>query len=401
MQNNKKKIAVFFGGKSFEHDISILTGLQVSEAIDKTKYEVIPVYVDLEGNWWTGEALLNKAFYPLTAKNKERVSAASFVMGKGKPYLLPEKKGIFAAKPVYFDFALPAFHGDYGENGCFQGLMEMAGIPYSSCRVLASSVFMDKVATKRICRSLDIPVLPEVVIQRPDSDEFLDVEKLTADVSFDFPVMVKPMTLGSSIGVSKANNKEELYAAVLKVFALDSCALIEPFVNNLEEYNVSVSAAFNGEVRLSAIEQPVRQKDILSFNDKYKAGAKSAKTGGQKFGASSMVSEGMLSMTRSFNPDSLSEQQTENIKTWAKKIFTAVGGLGNPRIDFMCDSATGEMWLGEVNPIPGSFSYFLWERAEPKVNFVKLVNALIDEGFKESAKDLDFYKKLTDNKIFK
>ena len=399
-KENKKSIAVFFGGKSFEHDISILTGLQVAEAIDTLKYDIIPVYVDLDGNWWTGQALLNKAFYPLTAKNKEQVTAVSFVMGSGKPYLQPEKKGLFSSKPIYFDFALPAFHGDYGENGCFQGLMEMAGIPYSSCRVLASSVFMDKVATKHICRSLGIPVVPEVVIRRPDNDEFLDVEKLTSDVHFDFPVMVKPMTLGSSIGISKANNKDELYAAVLKVFALDSCALVEPFVDNLEEYNVSVCRAFDGEVRFSAIEQPVRQKDVLSFNDKYKAGAKTPKTGGQKFGGSSMVSEGMLSMTRSFNPESLSEKQQQNIKEWAEKIFTALGGLGNPRIDFMCNSATGELWLGEVNPIPGSFSYFLWERAEPKVNFVKLVNALIEEGFKETVKGANFYKKLTDNKIF-
>ncbi len=400
MQKDKKRIAVFFGGKSFEHDISILTGLQVAEAIDRSVYDVIPVYIDLDGAWWTGEALLNKSFYPLTAKNTDKITKVSFVMGNDKSHLQPSQKGLFAAKPIYFDFALPAFHGDYGENGCFQGLMEMAGIPYSSCRVPASSVFMDKVATKHICRSLGVPVLPEVVIHRPDTDDFLDVEKITSEVTFDFPVMVKPMSLGSSIGVSKANDKDELYAAVLKVFALDTCALVEPFVDNLEEYNISVSRAFGG-IRFSAIEQPVRRQDVLSFNDKYKAGSKSPKTGGQKFGSSSMVSEGMLSMTRQFNPDSLSEEQQKNIKEWAKKIFTAMGGLGNPRIDFMCDSKTKKLWLGEVNPIPGSFSYFLWERAEPKVNFVKLVNSLIEEGFKESAKDGNFYKKLSDNRIFK
>ena len=400
MRENKKRIVVFFGGKSFEHDISILTGLQVTEAIDAKQYEVIPVYIDLEGKWWTGEHLLDKSFYPLNAKNQHLVSPVSLVIGEKKSYLQFAKRGFMRSKPLYFDFAIPAFHGDYGEDGCFQGLMEMAGVPYSSCRVLAASIFMDKVATKRICRSLGIPVLPEVVVVRPNSEEFPDIEKLVSDIPFAFPVMVKPKNLGSSIGVTKAHNNQELYAAVLKVFALDSAALVEPFVENLEEYNVSVSKAF-GELRFSAIEQPVRKKDILSFDDKYNSGSSSSKTGGAKFGGSSMVSEGMLSMTRKFNPESLDNEQKENIKKWAGEIFTAVGALGNPRIDFMCNSVTGEIWLGEVNPIPGSFSYFLWEKAEPKVNFVKLVDSLIKEGLNESIEGESFYKKITDNKIFK
>ena len=407
---NKKKIAVFFGERSFEHDISILTGLQAFRAIDTTKYEPFPVYVDLDGKWWVGEKLLDNSTYPLTKEKQKTVTPVEFKIGGERAHLLPLRKGLFKkAKPIYFDFAFLAFHGGYGEDGLFQGLMETAGIPYSGCRPLAASVFMDKIATKRICKAIGVPVLDDVLIKRPEGSDFFDVEKLAKGVKFKFPVIVKPCSLGSSIGVSKANNKEELYAAILKVFALDSLAMVEPFVPNLEEYNVSVCNAF-GETRFSAIERPIKNNDaVLSFEDKYKAGGKNgkmgkmggAKTCGCKGGTSGRISAGMLAMTRALNPDELSKKQVENIKTWAAAIFNELRACGNARIDFLCDTKTGQMWLGEVNPIPGSLSYFLWEAAEPKVGFTKLVNALIEEGFRQEEKYSDFLKTISDNRIFK
>ena len=161
----RKKIAVFFGERSFEHDISILTGLQAIKVIDQTKFETFPIYIDLERNWWTGEGLLNQSNYPLGKKLPKDIRRVRFVVGEGKGYIETVSKGIFRNNNrEYFDAAFLAFHGDFGETGAFQGLMESSGIPYTGCRMLASTVFMNKVTTKQICRSLGIPVLPVMIV---------------------------------------------------------------------------------------------------------------------------------------------------------------------------------------------------------------------------------------------
>ncbi len=395
----RKKIAVFFGERSFEHDISILTGLQAIKVIDQTKFEAFPVYIDLNRNWWIGEGLLNQENYPLEAKNPKDVSKVKFCMGEGSAYLQPVANGFFSSKkPLYFDGAFLAFHGDFGETGAFQGLMESAGIPYTGCRMLAANVFMNKVTTKYICRALGIPVLPEIILNRPEDKAFFDVKDITKTVDLPFPLCVKPLHLGSSIAVSKVTTKEELDAAVIKVFALDNQAIIEPFVENLEEYNVSVTRIF-GEPSCSAIERPVKKKDILDFADKYKAGGKGKGAKGAKSGGASELN-GLIGLSREYNPKELTQKQRENILSWAKALFMAMDGNGEPRIDFLCNTKTGELWLGEVNPIPGSFAFYLWENAEPKVNFTKLLTAIIEEAFTEADKKSLAYGTLKDNRIF-
>ncbi len=255
-----------------------------------------------------------------------------------------------------------------------QGLFETANLPYTGMRTLASAVFMDKAATKRLLRGLDIPLLPYVVVTRGASG-LPSADALSALIgNMGFPCIVKPAHLGSSIGVGKAEDIEEVRALLPAIFRLDRQAIIEPFVPNLVEYNLSVMRV-GGTVRTSAIERPKRAEELLDFRQKYLSG------GGGKTGikGDSGDSQGMLSLTRDINPD-LPAGLAADLRRWATLAFEAVDGTGAPRVDFYCNEKTGETWLNEVNPCPGSFGYFLWEAAEPPIRFTALLSGLIDEA---------------------
>lgn len=382
----KKTIAVFFGGRSPEHDVSVVTGLQVLQAIDQTKYNAFPVYITTDGRWMTGEPLKNRASYipdrTLMASLTEvtlDVSAA----GNAKGILLPKKKGFFGgAKPIGFDVAIPAFHGLIGEDGNLQGLFETAKVPYTGMRTMASSVTMDKGLAKRVMQSLGIPTLPFAILQRPDSGYHMpesDVREYLEDIQY--PVCVKPCHLGSSIGVAKCRSDEEVSACLPNIFKYDTAAIVEPFVENLIEYNVAV-ARMNGKVVTSAIERPKNTEDLLDFKQKYLSGSDQNKTGQKNPGE---ISQGMLSLTRELNPD-LAKEKAGNIRNWAEILFEALDGTGAPRIDFIGNSKSGEIWMNEINPCPGSFGYFLWEAAEDAVLFTSLLTHLIEEAIAQAKK---------------
>ena len=388
MSKAKKSVAVFFGGRSPEHDVSVVTGLQILSAIDSESYNAFPVYITTEGEWLVGDVLRERSAYMLSAESRKQVSAVTLDLKPGsRARLVPLKSGLFGGgKAIEFDVAIPSFHGLYGEDGNIQGLFEVAGVPYAGTRTMASSVLMDKGATKKVLQGAGIPVLPYAMIYRPDEGYMIaeDVLKeMMGDV--DFPCIVKPNHLGSSIGVAKVENIEELRAALPGVFEFDDAAIIEPFVENLVEYNVSVSKAF-GEIRLSAIERPKATDELLDFKQKYLSGGDNKtgdKTGGTK--TVGTISEGMLSLTRELNPE-LDAKSVQNIKDWAVAMFKAVEGTGAPRIDFIGNEKTGELWLNEVNPWPGSIGYFLWEAAEDPILFTDLLSGLIEEAVKEGRK---------------
>jgi D-alanine-D-alanine ligase len=387
MSGVKKKIAVFFGGRSPEHDVSVVTGLQILQAIDTAKYDAFPVYIGPAGEWRIGEVLRHRSNYLLTEELKAQTQEVTLELKPGRGgKLLPVKSGLFAkAKPVEFDAAIPAFHGLYGEDGNIQGLFELAGVPYAGMRTMASSILMDKAATKKILIAAGVPVLPYAVIYRPDSGYLIDEATLRhAMGDVRFPCIVKPVHLGSSIGVAKANSIEEVRACLPVIFQMDDSAIVEPFVENLVEYNVSVSKAF-GDIRTSAIERPKASEELLDFKQKYLSGGNDKS--GNKLGTKSggRASEGMLSLTRELNPK-LPVDAERAIRSWAMMMFAAVDGTGAPRIDFVCNSKTGQIWLNEVNPWPGSIGYFLWEAAKEPVLFTDLMSALIEEALKENRK---------------
>ena len=390
----KKTIAVIFGGRSPEHDVSVVSALQVMAAVDQSRYETLPVYITPDGKWLTGEILRERKNYLLDkAALKEVTEVTLDVTAQDntsrKGVLLPKKTGLFGGgKAIEFDVALPVFHGLYGEDGCIQGLFETAGIPYAGPRVMAASLLMDKITTKRVLKALDIPHLPYAILRRPDEGYLIDKERLEDLVSeVGYPCIIKPAHLGSSIGVAKCENVDELSACLPGIFEFDDAAIVEPLVKNLVEYNVAVSK-IEGEVKTSAIERPKATEELLDFKQKYLSGGGSkggTKDGGTK--APGESSEGMLSLTRELNPQ-LGKEQEEKIKAWSRALFTGVFGTGAPRIDYLCDSKSGEIWMNEVNPIPGSYGYFLWEAALESLLFGEFLTLLIEEALTENAKKM-------------
>jgi D-alanine-D-alanine ligase len=373
---NETRVAVFLGGRSPEHDVSIITGLQALKAIDQERFVPFPVYVSPRGEWFVGQALEERRNYLPDANLRNELTEVTLSLGEpGRGILVPKRSGFFGRRaPLEFDVALLAFHGIGGEDGQMQGLFETANLPYTGMRTLASAVLMDKVATKRLLRGLDIPMLPYAVVIR-GSAGLPSAGVLSALIgNMGFPCIVKPAHLGSSIGVGKAEDIEEVRGLLPAIFRLDRQAIIEPFVPNLAEYNLSV-ARIGGSVRSSAIEKPKRAEELLDFRQKYMSGD-DGKTGSKSAGDSS---QGMLSLTREINP-ALPPAFEANLRRWASAAFEAVDGTGAPRVDFYCNEVTGEVWLNEVNPCPGSFGYFLWEAADPSLRFTALLSLLIEEA---------------------
>ncbi len=373
---NETRVAVFLGGRSPEHDVSVITGLQALKAIDQERFVAFPVYVNPRGAWFVGEALAERRNYLPDARTQAELTEVTLSLGEpGRGVLVPKRSGLFGRRTTTeFDVALLAFHGLGGEDGQIQGLFETANVPYTGMRTLASALLMDKAATKLLLRGLDIPMLADAVVTR-GAGGLPSADALTALLgNMGFPCIVKPAHLGSSIGVGKADDVEEVRALLPAIFRLDRQAVIEPFVPNLAEYNVAV-ARIGGVVRSSAIEKPKRAEELLDFRQKYLSGGDGK--AGTKGDAPS--SQGMLSLTREINP-ALPPGLEEKLRRWATLAFEAVDGTGAPRVDFYCDEKTGATWLNEVNPCPGSFAYFLWEAADPSIGFTALLSKLIDEA---------------------
>src|SRR3954471_19182380 len=339
----KTRVAVFFGGRSPEHDISVITGLQALEALDGDRFDSFPVYVAPDGKWFLGDALRSRSSYiprENTLKALEGVTLELWPTVEGRGRLLPVKAGGLFSKPkvIEFDVALLAFHGLFGEDGRVQGLFELANVPYTGMRTLASSVCMDKSATKRVLAGTGIALLPSTILSRPATGllpSTAEVEAQTQNATF--PVIVKPLHLGSSIGVARASTVEEVRGALSVIFRLDTHALVEPFVENLVEYNVSVRNGKSGVVS-SAIERPKSDRELLDFKAKYLSGGGGNK-GTKQPGT---ISQGMLSLTREINP-SISADMEKMIRDWSTACFFAVYGTGAPRIDFLCNSKSGEL----------------------------------------------------------
>jgi len=399
-----KTILVIFGGESVEHDVSILTALQFMNAMDPEEYHSLPVYVAPDGAWWSGDFLRKKDFYPLNrskTKDLTRVSLAGGSFRNKRPSLESVPAGRFQkTRKIPFDLVVPAIHGSHGEDGTLQGLLEFSGIPFAGSGVLGSAAAMDKAFTKTHLGGLGIPVLPHVMIKKPGDGRHLSPADLKEQLQTAFgkkplPVIVKPCHLGSSIGVTPAKAMDDVLAGLLFCFRMDSAAIIEPFVKNLVEYNVAASRAF-GELRASVIERPLKESEFLAFGDKYLSGDKE----GPKTEPTS--SEGMATLNRVINPKDLSKKNAERITRWALQAFEALDLGGSVRIDFLGNEKTGELWLNEINTVPGSFAYYLWQESEPAASFTELTGAIIQEGFLRSAANTtETDRKLGGGAIFK
>ena len=377
----KKIIAVIFGGVSVEHDVSILTGLQIIEAIDSTKYKAIAIYIDQNGQWYHGKELLQRKNYHFSQKIKDnlnKISLKTSIDHKQRPFFEIENNSIFNKKNrIPFDIAFIALHGGAGENGQIQGLLSMLNIPYTGADYFTSAIFMNKSMTKKILKSHDINVLPDQIISKPES---LNKSQILNEINLEFPLCIKPCNLGSSVGVSKAKDPDELYESLLEIFKIDNAAIIEPFVENLVEYNISATNCLSGKLELSAIEKPLKNSNFLTFKDKY---LNDENDFDNKLQFPS--SQGMASSSREINPK-LTKKHQEFIENTAIKLFEIFNFNGAPRIDFLCNEKTKEIWFNEINPLPGSLGYYLWQNNKNNINFTQLLSALIDQAVKSSNK---------------
>ena len=368
----RARVGVFFGGQSPEHEVSVITGLQAVAALDSDRFEVTPVYVSKAGHWFIGSGLGHIEGYsdiPSLLKNATEVAVAS---GPGRTLaLVPRKSSWFGKQQeLLLDVVFLAFHGGPGENGAVQGLCESMNVPYTGSGVLASSIGMDKVVSKKTCKMAGVPVVDWVEVWEPEWRGKEENRLPEIEQAIGFPAIVKPVRLGSSIGIKKVDTRIELDAAIEEAFRYDASVVVEKCVPNLREINCSVLG--NREhCRVSVLEEPVSAEGLLTFKDKYMRPTR----GGGKAGSSKTGhAEGMASLDRII-PAPISEELAEHIEGLAKTIFGALDCSGLVRIDFLMDNVTKQVWFNEINTIPGSLSFYLWKPAG--IPFDELVKELV------------------------
>ena len=370
----KINVAVVFGGKSVEHEISVISALQAAEYLDREKYEVIPVYITKQGKMYTGESVGSidayKDIQSLLAKSKQVILSNE----GGKVMLTEYPAKLFGKKSVLIDVVLPIVHGTNVEDGTLQGYLKTLGVPFAGCDVLASAIGMDKHVMKLVFKDAGIPVLDCKCFLKT---EFMDDESRVMGVieqTFGYPVIVKPVNLGSSVGISKAKNPQELADALDLAFRFAPKVLVERAITNLREINCAVLGDMY-EAEASECEEPLNATDILSYEDKYMAGG--SKNGGSK---------GMASLARKI-PADLTEDMREQIRTMAVKAFQAMGGSGVARIDFMIDTAENKVYLNEINTIPGSLSFYLWKPVG--ISYPQLLDRMIALALKRAREEAE------------
>lgn len=375
---SKLNIAVIFGSRSCEHDVSIISALQLIEAAKTAGFTVTPVYISREGLWYTGEALTQietfREFNPM-GKGITRVNLDVSANAGDLWAWPPQRAGLFAKVPspiAHIDVAIPVLHGLHGEDGTVQGLLEMANIPYASSGVLGSAVGMDKIAMKQMLRGAGYPVLDYVWCTRDQlkADREAIVERIEREIKY--PAFVKPAALGSSIGVSKANNREELDRALDLAASYDRRILVEVGINNPVEINCA-ALGYGEDVRTSVCEMPVPSTGdkFLNFFEKY---LRNAGTKGES-------SRGMKSLSRVV-PAPIGEELTERIQRMTKEIFKLLDCRGTVRIDFILDE-NDVLYVNEPNTIPGSLAFYLWQ--ECGVSFGKLVEIMVEDALRAHA----------------
>lgn len=380
----KLNIAVVFGGKSTEHEVSVISALQAIENIDKDKYNVIAIYMDKNGDFYLSKdnLLIESKNYKNINSLLSKCSNVYFVKEKNHTYLREVNAGLFGSKlNQIIDVAFPIVHGTNVEDGNLQGYFHTLNLPLVGPDTLSSAVSMDKYVMKEYCKAIGIPVIDAL---RFDKNDFKEIDKLIKQVKDEigFPVIVKPVNLGSSIGIKKATDESGLRDALELAFSFADIILIEKAITNLREINCAVLGdKFNAEC--SELEEPFGHDEILSFADKYmggggakggKVGTKSADIGAKSNGVGAKSNDagaklaspnkvgaksGMASLSRKV-PADLDEATSNEIKSYAKKIFKYIGCSGVARIDFIIDKDSNKVYANEINSIPGSLSFYLF-----------------------------------------
>lgn len=368
----KLKIGVIFGGRTVEHEISIITANQAITNINKEKYEIIPIYISKSGKMYTGEKLLDLKEYRNLEQLIKECEEIVLVNNGEKANVLRVKNKMFSNNIINsIDLAFPIMHGTNGEDGSIQGFLEILGIPYIGPDVLASSIGMDKIMMRRLLKEQQIPSLDYVAFY--SLDYIRNEEKYIKEVEekISYPVIVKAGNLGSSVGIKKAKNRNQLAEAIEFAMEFSDRIMVEKAIENLKEINCSVIGDMI-EAQASICEEPIGSDEILSYTDKYVGNSKTK--GGTK-------SQGMATLQRKV-PAEISEETTKQIQEIAVKTFKILGCNGVSRIDFMIDLNDNNIYVNEINTIPGALSYYLWEATGK--TFEKELDDLVELAFKRN-----------------
>ncbi len=361
----KITVGVFFGGRSVEHEISVLTALQAMYAFDSERYNIVPIYISKEGRWYYGDVLMTVSNYKDMNAIKMQCEEVYMNPEYGDYNLYRRKKKLFGSSVVAtLDVAIPALHGTNGEDGVFQGLLETIGIPFAGCNTLSAAIGMDKIVMKMVLEHCNIPIVDFVWFT--DKQWFADKEKWaeTVEQKIGYPVIVKPANLGSSVGIARADNRNELIAKVDEASKYSTRLVIEDLVENLKEINCSVLGDCDDYIA-SVCEEPIKSGKILSYEDKYMGG--------------SQGESGMQASEKRI-PADLTPEQTQRVQFLAGETFRVLSCHGVARVDVMIDDNTGDIYVNEINAIPGSLSFYLWEAT--KIPFDELMDKLVSLALK-------------------
>ena len=349
----KIRVGVLFGSRSVEHEVSIVTAMEVFAAMDREKYEPVPIYIDKQGKWNIGKDLDKlESYFNLELKDKDKLTE----------YNLP----ITTGREKNFDIIFPAVHGTYGEDGTLQGLLEMAGVPYVGCGVTASAVGMDKVIQKAVFQKEGLPVVKYEWFMAGEWQSLKEELIKRLERNLKYPMCVKPANLGSSIGINIVKDRSELEWAVAVAMEFDRKILVEEGLVGIDEINCSVMGLDDPEA--SVCEQPIKSETLLSYEDKYMGNSKT---------------KGMAGMTRLI-PAPIKDRLRDRIQDYAKRAFRAIGASGVSRVDFLVNIRKEKVYINEINTIPGGMSFYLWEKSG--YTYPQVVDRLISLGFERFEK---------------
>lgn len=383
------KLGVIFGGESVEHEVSIISAVQAMESMDDTKYDIIPIYISKNRTWYTGAMLRDidvyKDFEDLKKYAKEVV-----LVRKDDKFYLQSTKGIFRKDVTEIDIMFPIVHGNNVEDGSLQGYLESVGIPYVGSHVLGSALGQDKVLMKQVFEANDISVVPYTWFYDYEySDSANDILKKIEKLGY--PVVVKPATLGSSVGITYVKTSKDIDTAINDAIKYDKKIVVEKAVDNLIEVNCSVLGNYKYQ-ETSVLEEVLSDNELLTYADKYIGGSKGKLKGGMK------SSKGMASTSRII-PARVDKKVENEIIDVSKRAFRALNLSGVCRIDFLIDSKTNKVFINEPNTIPGSLAFYLWEPAGKgyKNLLSDMINIAIKEYKEKSKKTYSFDSNILSN----
>ncbi len=363
----KIKIGVIYGGETVEHEVSVISALQAMNNLNEDKYDIIPIYISKDRTWYTGHMLRDIEFYKDFDMEKKYATKV-MLYKKGKTFLLQKTNGLFRKDVTDLDVILPVVHGNNVEDGSLAGLFDSIGIPYVGAHVLGGALGQDKVVMKQVMQAVGLPIVDYTWFY--DNEYLDDKEKILDKIKkIGYPVIVKPATLGSSIGIGKAHSAKEIEAKIEEAIEYDNKIVVEKVIEDLTEVNASVLGNYEYQ-KVSPIEEVMGVDEILSYADKYLGNAKAKGT----------ASKGMASTNR-IVPARISDKLTKEIGETAKEVFRILNLSGVCRIDFLIDKKDNKFYVNEPNTCPGSLSFYLWKEAG--IKYCDLLDEMVSIAIKE------------------